>query len=202
MTITANARPATVPMLRYIHDLAVKLELAPGDVDADVLETAFDVIGNEGSDDPKFISFAEARKALDVLIPLHRAREDARRCPVRGLPELGELLKQINPGRYALPRKKDGVIDCFEVVERKDGRRFLNQLLGGNVAGTKFHRKHLPIELQAAAARAILGDQKAAARLYADTYCECPRCGVALTHPRSRTARIGEVCAKAWGWTW
>lgn len=202
MTITATARSATPPMVRYIRDLAAGLELKACDVDSEVLDTVRDVVYNESAARPRFIAFADARRALNVLVPLLRARENARSRPIHGLLELNELLRQVKPGRYALPRKSDRVVDFFEVVERRDGKRYLNQLLGGSVASSKFHRKHLPIELQAAAARSILDDQRAAARLYADEYHECPRCGVALTHPRSIAARIGKVCASEWGWTW
>lgn len=201
MSITAYARPATERQIAYVRSLAEQLNLAPGDVDAAVYETALNALASVDSSDPKFISFAEASAAIDALKPLVRAKRLAQQ-PVTMSVTLAEQLAQINPGRYALPRKKDGVIDCFEVVERKDGKRYLNQLLGGNVAGTKFRRKYLPVNLQAAAARAILADQKASAELYADTYAECPRCHVALTHPRSRAAKIGKACAAEWGWTW
>lgn len=201
MSITNYTRPATERQIAYVRSLAEQLNLAPGDVDDAVYETALNALANVDSPDPKFISFAEASAAIDALKPLVRAKRLAQQ-PVTMSVMLAEQLAQINLGRYALPRKKDGVIDCFEVVERKDGKRYLNQLLGGNVAGTKFRRKYLPVNLQVAAARAILADQKASAELYADTYAECPRCYAALTHPRSRAAKIGKACADAWGWTW
>lgn len=194
-------RPATEPQLKYIRDLAAKVPNWYPQVDGTVGDTILDVLGNVGNPDPKFVAFAEASAALDALIPLAKAVPAVTPAHAGSddWKQLCQLLKQINPGKYALPRKKDGEVDFFEVIERKNGVRFLNQLLGG---GNKFNRKQLSNHLQACAARAILGDQKAAARLFAEKTETCPRCSTGLTHPRSIATKIGPNCAIAWGWTW
>lgn len=200
-----TVRRATLPQIKYISDLLNELPLWHVNLTGRARDTALNVWANTADQCVERITITDASDTLDALLKLRRdARSSAKPSATshHGAPQLSQALKQINLGRYALPRKKDGVVDAFEVVERPNGQRFLNQLLGGNVSGTKFHRKRLNVALQAAAARAILVDQKAAALLYADTYCECPRCGVALTHPRSKLAKIGKVCAGEWGWVW
>src|SRR5690606_309378 len=162
MSITNYTRPATERQIAYVRSLAEQLNLAPGDVDDAVYETALNALANVDSPDPKFISFAEASAAIGALKPLVRAKRLA---------------------QQAVARKQDGVSESFEVVEGKAGKRYLNQLRGGNGAGAEVRRKYLPENLRVAAARAILADQKASAELYADTYAECPRCYAALTHP-------------------
>jgi hypothetical protein len=207
MMIT-DTTPASTNQIKYIADLATKIEnwdtliKNPGAV-----ETIFDILGNVGNPNPKFVSLNEAHIALDEFYTV-TLQLKAKSAPTPHVTKksqvvgLDALLTTIKPGRYALPRKADGVIDCFEVVKWKNGKRFLYQLLGGNISGSKFHRKYLSQELQGAAGRAIAAYQKAAAWLYAETYCECPRCHVALTHPRSKKAHIGQTCAKEWGWPW
>jgi hypothetical protein len=192
MTVAlALVRPATGPQLGYIRDLADKIpNWYDAVTDDQVRETVLDTLAD------KFVSFAEARVALDALVPLFR------QAPRSGNADRPiDLLKKINPGKYALPRKKDGVVDFFEVVERKNGKRYLNQLVGGGIVG-KFNRKNLSPQLQAAAARAILADQVSAAKLFAEKTTTCPRCFTALTNPRSLAAKIGPDCAAAWGWSW
>lgn len=205
MTSTTLDAPATTRQLRYIIDMANAFDWETHVIGNTVRAAIYDAISTDGDPERVFIPRDEASDAIDVLIPLYRTLgKPQRNGKTNGGDNgvLAKLLAQINTGRYALPRKSDGVVDFFEVVERDGGKRYCNQLLGGSIACTKFHHKHLPVHLQAAAARAILVDQKAAALLYADTYHECPRCGVALTHPRSITARIGKQCASVWGWDW
>jgi len=196
MSLTTISRPASDKQIKYVVDLADKRNFQ-GHVSAQTLDVILRARVRQSPPKfvaPPFVSAADASDAIDALL----------RCrPIAASSTTGiELLRQIRPGRYALPRRSDGAVDAFEVVERPNGKLFLNQLLGGNISGAKFHRKYLPAQLQAAAARAISADQDASAKLYADTYCECPRCGAALTHPRSRAARIGKACADVWGWTW
>lgn len=195
-------RPASPAQVSYIRDLTVKIPNWFELVKTVEAETVLDVLGNVNNPDPKFVSLDEAKAALNVLVPLSRVAGTVqpKHDGSDDWKQLCQLLRQINPGKYALPRKSDPAeIDFFEVVERKNGVRFLNQLLGG---GSKFNRKHLSNHLQACAARAILGDQKAAAKLFAEKTETCPRCFTALTEKRSRDAKIGPVCAKAWGWSW
>lgn len=205
VTLTSTTPKATRRQVEYINDLLMQVPDWRTRLYGRTLRTALNAAENSVEICVAYMTRDDAANLLDTLIPMRPTKLRMSRTsqqPIDSFAQLQAALKQINPGRYALPRKKDSVVDFFEVVERKNGTRFLNQLLGGNIACTKFHRKHLSNEMQAAAARAITVDQTAAAKLYANTYHECPRCGVALTHPRSIAASIGEACAKAWGWAW
>lgn len=201
MSVSTAARLATRPQIKYIADLLEQIPEWHKKITGNVLVTALNVRDNDTETCEQYIAFDEASAALNVLVPMRRQHVMLSAAKKASDAGLAQLLKQINVGRYALPRKSDGVVDTFEVVERKNGKRYVNQLVGGG-HGSKFNRKMLTTGLQAAAARAILQDQKAAAQLYAKTYTECARCGTALTHPRSQAALIGKHCADQWGWIW
>lgn len=216
MSSNALSTPATRAQLRYVIDMVSALnnvsdfELAAHVTDPNILGTIYDIVEINGDLKLLFIPFSEVNIAIKTLRPLYQqfvqhmtlcrdAQQSSSRSSLRLI--LTDLLNLINPGRYALIRTKDNGVDFFEVIEH-DNHRYINQLLGGSDGKTKFRRKYLELDIQITAAKVILDDQRASALLYADTYHECPRCGVALTHPRSIKARIGKSCALIWGWDW
>lgn len=203
MSLTATTPGATGRQVDYIRDLAAKRStwqtfMQVGDLVAEA-ETVFDVLGNVGNPDPKFISRREASAAIDALL---RVRPDAPTAPRSDVPagELAALLAAVPLSRYALPRVADPeVLDFFEVVERKNHRRYLNRLLG---CPGDWRREHLDTRLQALAARHIGEDPVAAARAYSLHFTRCARCEAPLSDPRSRACGFGHDCAQHYGVKW
>lgn len=200
--------PATNPQVELIKALVSERPNYHQHLAGQAAETVHDVLGNVGNPDPKFVSLREARAAIRALLTVAKPGAAAQRSGLRQAASkftaLQEQLRKLHVGHYALPRRADGVLDFFEVVERdgKNGRpgaRYVNRLLG---SPGDWRREHLSVDLQAAAARAISGDWVAAAKLYADHFQTCARCDAPLSNTRSRAAKIGHDCAKIWGWKW
>lgn len=196
----APTKPATEKQTTYVRDLVAQRPgwstVLTGQVAATVQDLLFNAAALEHPDlqEPRFVSTKEASAAISALLGLGRQTEP------NGHLKLQLLLENLNVGKYALFRKDDsGVLDFFEIVERKNGKRYLNQLLG---CPGDWNRKHLPADLQRAAARAIAGDWVAAAKQYAEHFQACARCDAPLSNPRSRAAKIGHDCAQVWGWPW
>lgn len=135
------------------------------------------------------VSKIDASATIDALLHCNFvAVSDAKSTSV------AQLLTKIPRSMYALPRKSDpNVWDFFEVVQRKNGRLYLNQLIG---SPGDWSRKYLPPALQAAAARAILQDPKAAAVAYAKRHGRCAVCNAHLSDPASIDRSMGPICAK------
>lgn len=101
--------------------------------------------------------------------------------------------------KFALPKKDGSGITFFEIVERKNGRRFVNMLVGHPGS---WLRQNISAAMQQAAARAFHADEKTAMDLYADEFTVCSKCDSPLSDERSRAARLGPVCAGNLGFTW
>ena len=203
--ITGTVTPASPKQVDYIRDLTAGRPEWQSVITGPAAETIFDVLGNVGSSDPKFITTHEASAAIKALLrvrPVSTVTATLKQVTSKFI-DLQTALAKLHVGHYALPRKADGVIDFFEVIERegKNGKptRYLNRLLG---CPGDWNREHLSVDLQAAAARAISGDWVAAAQAYATHFQTCAKCDAPLSHPRSRVAKIGPKCAKDWGWKW
>lgn len=192
MTTTITAPDTTPKMRKLVADLVTE---RPGWSDA-LEETAraavYAVLAGVDQAEPAYVPMSEGRTAIRSLLAVPRPRPTASNA-------LQRLLKTVPIGRFALPRKADGVWDFFEVIERKNGVRHVNQLLG---SPGDYSRRYLPDNYQAAAARAISGDWKAAAVAFATETRHCAKCGAPLTHERSLKANIGPTCAVSWGWEW
>jgi uncharacterized protein DUF6011 len=197
-TATQTRRPATDAQVKYVRDLLVKRDwenTLPKDVTAFIAGVAPHV----GDDD--FVAQHVDRGAASWLIDkLLQAR------PYPSLPgtsttlaEKVALLKSLPLVKFALTRVDGTGIDFFELVERKDGRRFVNQLLG---CPGDWRRERLSLVHQAAAARAFSKNVKAAMDLYAVEFTVCAKCDAPLSDDRSRAARLGPVCAKNLGYDW
>lgn len=192
LTTTATTLPATEKQLSFIIDLAAKRDwpVAAGRPS----ETVFDVLGNVGSDDPKFVSRSEASQAIDFLLscrPKTTATRAANDAALAAVEHVGV--------KFALRRKDTNEVNFFEIVQRKSGRRFVNMLIGHP---GEWQRVHLTVANQAAAARAFHADEKAGMDLYADEFRVCSKCDSPLSDERSRAARLGPVCAKNLGFDW
>lgn len=152
-------------------------------------ETVFDVIGNVDSSDPKFVGLREASQAIAALKLCPRRSQETSASPA-----LAGLLVKLPLSRYALRRANDlDTWDFFEVVEREDGRRYVNQLLG---SPADWNRKMLTRELQFAAATHILEAPKASAIEYARQHGRCAVCNSHLSDPASIARSMGPVCAR------
>lgn len=207
--ITTDTRHATGPQLELIRNLAAERPAWQDQLNGQPYETVFDILGNVGNPDPKFVSLFEAKAAIKALFAVAKPTQMLKptqtlKSATTGFIELQTLLRTLQVGHYALPRKVDDVLDFFEIIERPDQNgkpptRWVNRLLG--YPGT-WNRDKLSINLQAAAARAISGDWVASAKLYATHFQTCARCDAPLSNPRSRAAKVGHDCAKIWGWKW
>lgn len=187
---------ATDKQMKFILDLAAGR--AWEDVlDGQLWETVFDVMGNVGSEDPKYVDRREASAAIDALLKCPKVT-----APVKpsDTPAVADPMRDLPLVKFALPRKDDpNEVAFFEVVERKNGRRFINRLIGA--PGT-WQRQFLPAAHQASAARAFAADVKAAMDRYSDEFTACSRCDSPLSDDRSRAARLGFVCAGKLGRDW
>lgn len=180
---STGAVPGTEKQKNFIKDLADKRDWQ-GHVPPQVIDTVLRIKNKQD------VSKAEASFAIDKLLgckPLPTATQN----PMVLAKNL--LLGKLPISKYALPRKDGSGWDFFEVIERKNGARFLNQLLG---SPSNWNRKMLPIELQLAAGQAISTDPKNSAVQYAVQHGRCAVCNAHLSDPKSIALSMGPVCAK------
>lgn len=194
----AHSHPATDKQIQFMESLVDKRNWR-GNIDDLARDTIDELVRlNEERKGvihttPVFISRYAGSHTIDQLLKCR---------PLTVQPEYAvkdQLLAQLPLSRYALPRKSGGKWDFFEVIERIDsfGRktkiRHINQLIG---SPSDWSRKRLPLELQCAAARAILQDPKASAVAYATEHGRCAVCNAHLSDPESIARSMGPVCAK------
>lgn len=216
-TVTTNTLPATQRQVDYIIDLAEK---RPGWQDFCALgypeagETVFDVLGNVGSDDPKFISRREASHAIDTLLrikPPAKQPEPTVTDTITVTPSAASLVAQLvaalaalPTSKYALPVGPNDALDFYEVVERKNKvtgakTRYLNRLLG---CPGDWNRQRLSVTRQLEVAAFITSDPVGHAKRYSDEYTQCARCDAPLSDERSRKCGFGWTCAQHFGVEW
>jgi hypothetical protein len=199
-TTTLQPKLASLKQVKYIVDLANQRIVAgkvtqPVQLVVEKAKRIVLMLPTRSFDDLVLqagVTGQHASVAIDALLAI---KPEPKPGTAGDYARLQAVLENIPEGFYALPRKVDGVWDFFQVVTKAKGARWVNQLVGGN-------RKILSLTMQAAAARAIADDQKAAALAYAKWTKNCPKCGTRLTRARSLAAKIGPSCAKAWGWAW
>jgi Family of unknown function (DUF6011) len=203
MTLTMTAKSASTKQINWIRDMLAERPNWHEFLNGNVYETAFDILGNVGSDDPKFITMSEARALITELLAHKPTQLNASSGAPSPYSRLQVLLKTVQPGFYALPRADGVTFDFLHVVEVEKGNwkgcRFVNRLIG---APGSWQRQKPPITQQLPLARLIAADVVGAAKAYAQHYKRCCRCDSDLSHPRSQVALIGPTCATAWGWTW
>lgn len=209
MTILAvDTRGASKPQLKLIGDLVTERPNWSDFLDGQLFETVFDVLGNVGNPDPKFVSVTEARLAINALLKIKKGAvltkimtpDEKAPSPFQRLQVLLESIPKSKSVRFAL--EIDGVWEFYSIDERtKNGQkiRWVNKLLG---APGNWNRKFLPIGEQLQIARLIAADWKQAAEDYAVKHGRCARCDAHLSDERSRAAKVGWKCAKEWGWVW
>jgi hypothetical protein len=100
-------------------------------------------------------------------------------------------LVEIPPSKYAL--EVNGVIRFYEVVQRKNGARYLNALVGA--PGAWAWRTMNPGEY-AQALKAIAANPLEAAKRYGVEFTCCGVCGSPLSDPFSVANQIGPICIK------
>lgn len=105
-------------------------------------------------------------------------------------------LSEIPTAKYCLTYKPTGELYFFEVVERKNGRRFVNRLIG---APGDWKRVWLDYANTAAIVNAIHRDVKGAAKSFADQFTCCAKCQSPLSDAKSRSLGLGPDCRKAFG---
>jgi translation initiation factor 2 beta subunit (eIF-2beta)/eIF-5 len=199
MTLTTTTLPATEKQVAYVRDLAAKRDWHVTDPCAD---TIVDVLGNVGNPDPKFVTRSEASAAIDALLSCRPRPVESTSSLHTGFVTLAEKIKvlaELPLVKFALPRTDGSGIDFFEVVERQNGARYLNRLLG---CPGDWNREHLSVAHQVAAGHAFAKDVKAAMDLYANEFTVCSKCDAPLSNERSRTARLGQRCAEVLGYDW
>lgn len=205
MMLTTATPQATDPQLKLIRDLAAE-RVHEGLLNGEILTTVRDALSSVDAPGAKFISLRAAREAITVLklLPRRAARSgslEARTTSAGIRPTssqvdravLAALLVRLPLSRYALPRRADGVWDFFEVVERRNGTRYLNRLIG---SPGDWRREHLPMHLQIAAARSVLIDPRSSAVQYAQQHGRCAVCNSHLSDPASIARSMGPICAK------
>jgi len=203
MSITITDKPASERSIKFLTDLATKRDWR-NVLQGQLYETALDALGNVGNPDPKFISQREASKAIDALLKI---KPPAQVVGVGVNTHVGfaavdhslltQVLATLPLSKYALPRRSDPTIwDFFEVIERKNGTRYLNRLLG---APGNWNRSFLTAQLQLTAAQAVAVNPQAAAFEYANQHGRCSCCDAKLSNPKSIAASMGPVCRKRFG---
>lgn len=203
MTFTMTDRSASEKSINYLTDLASSRPWHDA-LNGREWETAFDALGNVGNPDPKLITQREASAAIAALLkirPPTTATVDGPKTSGslagRDRDQLTQALTTLPLSRYALPRVTEpGTWDFFEVVERKNGVRYVNRLLG---APGDWNREHLTSRLQLHAARHIAEDPRAAAFEYARQHGRCSCCNAKLSDPKSIATSMGPVCRKRFG---
>lgn len=197
MTLAHTTQPATNTQIKYLRDLIGKRDWQHhkwGEAFVTAVTTVREFIDAGHANE---ISKPSASKLIDELL----------RCrPIPQLPttsttlaEKIKVLAGLPLVKFALPRTDGSGIDFFEVVERKNGARFVNRLLG---CPGDWNREKLSVIHQAAAGHAFSRDVKAAMDLYSDEFTVCSKCDAPLSDERSRAAKLGPVCAKNLGRAW
>lgn len=154
---------------------------------------------------------AKERAAARVAAAFERANAKTPAAPAAApapfrpsYAEVDAMLAKIPVGRYALPRNEassaGNTVTFFE-VRKVHGQHRITQLVGG--VGD-YTRQPLKLHLQFFAAKHILADVPAAAKLYGDKNAACGFCAAQgryspLTNTRSIAAGYGETCAKKHG---
>lgn len=100
--------------------------------------------------------------------------------------------------KYALPKIEDPSEYVFyEIVQRADGRRFLNRLQGA--PGT-WHRVFLPAAQQVTIAKRIAEDPTKHGTAYCAKFTRCCACDSPLSNAKSIAEAMGPVCRKKFKW--
>lgn len=184
-TYKKPARFATEKQRVYVSDLLQKRNYnVLSAADTALIETIVDELAQP----IPCISREEVTSAINLLL--------ACRPNVSDVAEVGSLtamIMRLPISKYALPRKDGSGWDFFEITERRNGRRYVNRLLG---APSDWRREYLTVHLQCAALRAISEDPKAAAIAYARQHGRCAVCNSPLSNPASIAQSMGPVCAK------
>lgn len=188
MTLQATTQaPITEKQVAFIADLVAKRDWRSSDDEIFVKVCSYPV-----DEMTRTMTRATASKLIDMLLACR---------PIRPTSAADDALAAVkNVGvKFALPKKDGSGITFFEIVERKNGRRFVNMLVGHPGS---WLRQNISVAMQQAAARAFHADEKAAMNLYADEFTVCSKCDSPLSDERSRAARLGPVCAGNLGYTW
>lgn len=204
MALTMTAKPASPKQTNWIRDLLAERPNWHDLIDGQLYETAFDILGNVGNEDPKFIASQEASGLIGALLKIKPTKSSATPNAASPFNRLQAVLAMLKPGYYALPREDGtGTYNFYRIVEIENGtwkgRRFVNQLVG---SPTGWDRLKPKMPQQLAIAKLIARDWQAAAKAYAQHHQKCARCNADLSNPRSQIALVGEHCAGEWGWPW
>lgn len=184
-TYKKPARFATEKQLVFVRDLIAKRNydgLPSSDID--LINTIIDELSRESP----VISREEVTSAINLLLACRPNTQETQRINA-----FTSLIEKLPVSKYALPRKDGSGWDFFEIVVRRNGRRYINRLIG---APSDWRREYLTLHLQSAAIRAISEDPKAAAVAYAERHGRCAVCDSPLSNPESIMRSMGPVCAK------
>jgi len=110
--------------------------------------------------------------------------------------EVKTVLTPLPLSKYAVEHES-GVVQFFEVVERKNGARFLNKLQG---APGDWHRVWLNPEQQVTIGKIIAEDPTRYATAYCEKFTRCSACDSPLSVAASIAAAMGPVCRKKFQW--
>lgn len=139
--------------------------------------------------DPNVLTTLTKATASDMITSLlAQPKATTAKVAVATTDTLAAALQGIVVGKYALGPEP---LRFVEVVERKSGKRYLNELKGA--PGT-FTRLHLPYSVALGLAQEVAVDQLRAAKAFADHYSRCARCLAELTDELSRARGIGPHC--------
>lgn len=204
MTLTLTAKPASPKQTSWIRDMLAERPNWHELLDGQLYETAFDILGNVGNPDPKFVALKEASSLIGKLLTIKPTQSAPAAGAVTPFNRLQTLLATLRPGYYALLREDGtGTFSFYRIVEVEHGpwkgRRFVNLLLGSPGGWNRVKPKMTD---QLVVAKMIARDWQAAAKAYAQNHQKCARCNADLSNPRSQVALVGEHCAGEWGWPW
>jgi hypothetical protein len=201
MTTTPTApawttAPATEKQLSFIRKLDGQRDVpvaGRSEEEARILETIFDVLGNEGSDDPKFVSKGEASAAIGYLLDRPFG------CSIVAAPASGEPA--------GAPVSEAGVYEAndrvYMVVKSGAGRFYAKVLTERLSYVTRLteagEEVHATFEYESGAIREIsaadrVTPERAKELGHLTTFC-CV-CGTKLEDAKSVAAGIGPTCAK------
>lgn len=184
MTIMTITRPMTAKQSKFIIEL---LSTRPLDSLSDITRRRIEIV-RQSIEHGYPMTSAIAHGVISTLLGIRPVSST-----VDQVDELNHLIARIPVSRYALPRRDGSGWDFFEISERRNGRRYVNQLIGSPSA---WRRRYLPARLQASAVRAISDDPRAAAIAYATQHGRCAVCNAHLSNPSSIARSMGPVCAK------
>ena len=193
-TSTTTRQPfrATDKQVKYLQDLLAKI----GKDHPGVQTTRQNL--NAGHKARGYISFDEAKAALNILIPLAQSVQEAPTAPRSGstTPQAPKTAPKVPNGSYAIV--VDGTVKFYTV----------NSSTEGKWAGYTFVEAHrsddrIPVrnrEHRTAILTAIAADPKAAAVRFGRETNHCALCNRELTDEGSRAAGIGPTCAARANW--